>query len=179
MSETVMRFGRKRDAIFVASLFLAMAGCFGLLQNPAVALAAPDSSEQANTTNNTFTVPINGYFETCVDNAAIYKKSATGGWEKVSTDLPAKGLYYLDDGFVGYRMCDVVVCTKLSTPYTVTLVEYEKVGEKTPPTNSGSTANALPVYKTVPLAGAIKIEVDYFGDKDCRNRKTFSTLIQR
>jgi hypothetical protein len=174
-----MGSGRKRLCIFIIS-FSGMVGWFGLLQKHAVALAAPDSSELVDATNKTFTVPIKGYFETCMDNAAIYRqKRSDNEWERVSSDLPPRGLYYLDEKFVGYGMCDVVVCTELPTPYTVNLVEYEKIGEKNPPADSGSTANVLPVYKTIPLTGTIKVTVDYFSDKDCRHRETVSTVIQK
>ena len=126
---------------------------------------------------NTFSTPlfINGYYETCTDNTTVYKQA--DGWQKVSNELPSKGLYYLDDKFVGYGMCDVVVCQELPKSYTVELVEYEKVGEKAPPAGSGSTAESLPVYQTIPLSSDIKIEVQYYSDKNCQNQKTSSTII--
>jgi hypothetical protein len=113
-----------------------------------------------------------------MDTSAMYKR-VNGSWEKVSTDLPGKGLYYLDNKFVGYGMCDVVVCTELPKPYTMQLVEYRKVSEKVPPSDSGSTANTLPVYQTVSLSGDVKIDIQYFSDKTCQNKKTFSTVIKR
>ena len=128
--------------------------------------------------NDDFSTNLNGYFETCMDTSAMYKR-INGSWEKVSTELPGKGLYYLDNKFVGYGMCDVVVCTELPKPYTTQLVEYKKVGEKAPPSNSGSTANTLPVYQTVSLSGDVKIDIQYFSDKNCQNKKTFSTVIKR
>lgn len=131
-----------------------------------------------NVANNVFSTNIDGYFETCVDSTIMYKLE-NGLWEKVSNALPKKGLYYLDDKFVGYGMCDVVVCSELSKPYTVNLVEYKKVGEKTPPPDSGSTANVLPVYQTAPLSGDIKIDIQYFSDKKCQSQKTFSTVLKR
>ena len=108
----------------------------------------------------------------------MYKR-INGSWEKVSSKLQGKGLYYLDDKFVGYGMCDVFVCSELPNPYAIQLVEYKKVGEKTPPPDSGSTANALPVYQTISLSGDIKIDIQYFSDKNCQNKKTFSTVIKR
>ena len=163
---------------FIFSMLVGMMG-FGWFPRFSTALAAQDSSRQVETADNTFIVPIQGYLETCSENSAIYKKSAEHGWEKVSTDLPARGLYYLDGKFVGYGMCDVVVCTEIPTSYSLRLVEYEQVGERAPPENSGSTAESLPVYNTVALIGAVKIEVNYFGDRGCRVPKTFSTMLQK
>ncbi len=53
-----------------------------------------------------------------MQNTALYQ-SGTTAWEQIPTDLPPKGLYYLDDRFVGYGMCDVVVCTEIPRPYTI------------------------------------------------------------
>lgn len=130
------------------------------------------------TPDNTFSTNIDGYFETCMDNAAIYKH-LNGNWTKASNKLPGKGLYYLDDKFFGYGMCDVVYCTDLPKPYTLKLVEYRKISEKAPPSDSGSTASTLPAYQTVPLSGDIKINIQYFNDKNCQNKEAVSAVIKR
>ncbi|MBI2613377.1 MAG: hypothetical protein HYW62_01265 [Candidatus Levybacteria bacterium] len=130
------------------------------------------------TANNTLSTNIDGYFETCMNNTSVYKKK-NSSWEKVSNELPRKGLYYLDDKFFGYGMCDVVYCDKLPMPYTMKLVEYKKVGEKTPPPDSGSSANVLPMYQTVSLNDDIKINIEYFSDNNCQNKKTISTVIKK
>jgi len=143
---------------------------------PPTPLTPPES---INVVDNSFSANIDGYFETCMDNAVMYKRT-NNSWGKVSNELPGKGLYYLDDKFVGYGMCDVVVCTALPKPYTMPLVEYKNVGEKaTPPDSGGTTANTLPVYQAVPLSGDIKIDIQYFSDNNCQNKKTFSTVIKR
>ena len=149
-------------------------------QSPVTQITPPTTSQTPPPTSagNTFSANINGYFETCMDSSAMYKR-INGSWEKVSSELPGKGLYYLDDTFVGYGMCDVVVCSELPNPYTIQLVKYKKVGEKTPPPDSGNTANTLPVYQTVSLSGDVKIDIQYFSDKNCQNKKTFSTVIKR
>lgn len=130
------------------------------------------------TPDNTFIASIDGYFETCMGTSIMYKRT-NGSWEKVSTELPGKGLYYLDNKFVGYGMCDVVSCIELPKPYTLKLVEYQKVSEKSPPPDSGYTGSDLPVYQTIPLGGDVKIDIHYFSDKNCRNKKTVSTIIKR
>lgn len=130
------------------------------------------------TPDNTFTANIDGYFETCIETASIYKQ-VNRSWKKVSNELPRKGLYYLNGKFFGYGMCDVVYCAELPKQYTLKLAEYQKVSEKAPPSDSGSTASTLPVYQTVPLSGAVKIDIQYFSDKNCRNKKTVSTVIKR
>lgn len=141
----------------------------------------PPSVDQTPTstfTDNTFSTNLNGYLETCMDTSAMYKRK-NDLWGKVSNELPGKGLYYLDNKFVGYGMCDVVVCIELPKPYTIQLVEYKKVGEKAPPSDTGITANTLPVYQTVSLSGDVKIDIQYFSDKNCQNKNTFSTVIKR
>lgn len=130
------------------------------------------------TAKNTFSTNIDGYFETCIDTASIYKQ-VNRSWEKASNELPEKGLYYLDGKFFGYGMCDVVYCTNLPKPYTLKLVEYQKVSEKTPPSDSGSTDPTLPVYQTAPLSGNVKIDIQYYSDKNCQNKKIISTVIKR
>ena len=139
---------------------------------------ATTPSKAINVANYNFSTDINGYFETCMDTSAIYK-STKGSWEKASTELPGKGLYYLDNEFVGYGMCDSVGCTKMPMPYTIPLVEYKEIGKKSPPSDSGTTASDLPAYQTVPLNGDIKIDIQYFSDSNCQDKKTFSTVLKR
>jgi len=127
--------------------------------------------------DNTFTTNIDGYFETCMSDVSLYQR-VNKQWTKALSELPARGLYYLDNKFFGYGMCDVVSCTQLPKPYSVKLIKYQKTGEKIPPANSGATANALPVYQTVPLHGYIKIDIHYFSDKNCQNKETASTVIK-
>jgi hypothetical protein len=152
-----------------------------VIEQPPITQITPPTTDQtppATFTGNTFSTNLNGYFETCIDTSAMYKRT-NGSWEKVSNELPGKGGYYLDNNFFGYGMCDVVVCTELPKPYTMQLVEYKKVGEKAPPSGSGYTANTLPVYQTVSLSGDVKIDIQYFSDKNCQNKKTFSTVIKK
>lgn len=138
-------------------------------------------------TGNSFPTNIDGYFEMGIDdgyfqycggNAAMYKR-VNNSWERVSRELPGKGLYYLDDKFIGYVMCDFIVCSKLPKPYTMQLIEYKKVGEKAPPPDINTMGNTLPVYQTVSLSGDVKIDIQYFSDKNCQNKKFFSTVIKR
>ena len=152
-----------------------------VVEQPPVIQITPPSTNQTpppTSTGNTFSTNLNGYFDTCMDTSAMYKRT-NGSWEKVSTELPGKGLYYLDNKFVGYGMCDVVVCTELPKPYMMQLVEYKKVGEKVRPWDRGSSANTLPVYQTVSLSGDVKIDIQYFSDKNCQNKKTFSAVLKR
>ena len=161
----------RRRVIVTAIFFLSWA-----VMDPDIGMAGSVSSEQADPTM--FAVPIRGYVQTCEENATIYTRSSSGHWEKATTELPSKGLYYLDDVFVGYGMCDVVVCADIPS-FFVKLVTYEQIGEQAPPAHSGSTADSVPVYQALPLKGPIKIEVTYFSDSQCRHQKHFSTVIQR
>ena len=139
--------------------------------------SAADLQGHAAIADDTVTIPINGYMESCRDDTAVYTETPQG-WEKVSTELPTKGNYYIDNQFVNYSMCDVIVCEK-GTSHAIGLVEYKQIGEKAPPANSGSTRPMVPVYQAVPLKGAIKIDVSYFSDKDCLRPAKFSTLMKR
>ncbi len=179
-------------AIIVLIVVIAgVAGYFGLRKTSPAPVTPSTSTQETTITNqtlpstsvsNTFSANINGYFETCMDSVAMYKR-INGSWEKVSNKLPLKRDYYLDDKFVGSYRCHVA-CSELPNPYTMQLIEYKKVGEKTPPPDSGSAANTLPVYQipvyqTVSLSGDVKIDIQYFSDKSCQNKKTFSTVIKR
>ena len=155
-------------------------------KNPSIIKDSPQIIQPAsltpagsiNAASNIFSTNIDGYFETCMDNESIYKR-LNNSWQRISNELPSKGLYYLDDKFIGYGMCDVVACIEVPKPYTVPLAEYEKMGEKIPPPESGSTATTLPVYRANSLGGEIKIEIKYFSDKNCQENKIFSMVVNR
>lgn len=169
--------------IIIIVLVVLLAGVVGYFtfQKRRVSTISPPlstPSESITVVGNSFSASIDGYFETCMDSAVMYKRT-DDSWEKVSNELPGKGRYYLDDKFVGYGMCDVVVCTELPKPFAMQLIEYRKVGEKAPPPDSGSVASAVPAYQTIPLSGDIKIDIQYFSDNNCQNKKTFSTVIKR
>ena len=132
-------------------------------------------------TDNTLTTNIDGYFETCMDSARIYKQGVSGDWTIAVTEIEGKGNYYLDDEFIGYGMCDVVQCQELSKPYNLRLIEYTKIGEKDTPVGhpSGVNMKNVPVYESVPLTGDIKVEIPYATDASCQNKKTTSVIIKR
>ena len=129
--------------------------------------------------DNKFAVYLTGYGKSCADNSVVYKQ-VNNSWVKISDEfLMGKGNYYLDDRYLGYSMgCDVVICSELPEPYTLNLVDYVHVGEKTPPSRIGTTAVTSPVYQSVPLSGEVKVEIKYFSDENCQNKKTYSTVIK-
>ena len=145
----------------------------------------PENTADNNVNNNVtadtvFSLNLTGYYKTCSDKEIISTR-VNGSWEIVSDKFPEQG-FYLDDKFIfintyGYG-CDALSCIKLPQPYTVQMVRHTKVSEKAPP-DSGSTTNTVPVYQTVPLKGEIKIDIKYFSDEQCRDKKNFSTVIQR
>ena len=133
------------------------------------------------TADTVFSTNLTGYYKTCSDKEIISTR-VNGSWIIVSDKFPEKG-FYLDDKFIfidtyGFG-CDALSCIELPKPYTLKLVEHKKVGEKTPPPDSGSTANTVPVYQTVPLNGEIKIDIEYFGDEHCGDKKSYSKVIKR
>ncbi|GEM_PF-5555723 len=134
--------------------------------------------------SSTFSANINGYYMTCVSNKTISKRT-NSSWEEVKEALPKRqGGYYLDDTFVNFVPdndlgCDYFSCNELPKPYKVELIEHKKIGDKPPPPNSRKVVETVAVYKTVPLSGEIKIDVDYYADKNCSNKKTFSTITEK
>jgi len=132
-------------------------------------------------TDNTLTTNIDGYFETCMDSARIYKLLYEGEWVQLLNGLEGKGNYYLDDEFVGYGMCDVVQCQELPKPYNLRLIEYNKVGEKDTPVGhwSGVNMKNVPVYESAPITGDIKVEIPYATDPNCQNKTTASIVLKR
>lgn len=160
--------------MILLAILAVVVGNFALRKSPA---QPTNQTPPSAFTGDTFSINLSGYFKTCLDAPVMYKR-ANGSWKKANTELPGKGLYYLDDKFVGYGMCDAVACAELPKPYTMQLVEYKKEGEKTPPSDSGSTANTLPVYQTVPLSGDIKIDIQYFSESFCFNQfHSFASLF--
>lgn len=161
--------------IIIALAVIAMISYF-IFVRTVQAPSETDSETPDKPTN--FSTTIDGYAPSCA-NSTTLSKNINGSWEKVSNNLPPKGLYYLDDKFVGYGSCDKSVCSTLPKPYIVNLVEYQSIGAKTPPANSNSTAKSVPAFQTIPLQGDIKIDIQYFSDNNCQNKKTFSTVVKR
>lgn len=130
---------------------------------------------------DTFSVDLNGYVMQCsaVPTYDIYRKT-NNLWDKVLIDdLPPAGLYYLDNSFIGYGMNDNRSCSCVSMPkFTTQLLWHKKVGMKAPPKDSGSLSSTVPVYVTSQFTGDIKIDVNYFSDKECKDKKISSSIIK-
>ncbi len=121
------------------------------------------------------TVNLSGYTLSCSEPLRLYVQEADS-WRETTQYLPLKGMYYLDGEYYGYKMCDVMICNKIDNPINIKLTEYKKIGEK----ESLETKDYLvPEYQTVNLSGKIKIEYEYFTDKNCKNKKIFSTIINK
>lgn len=145
----------------------------------AALLASPARAASAwAVAGDVLTVPASGYMQVCLDDSALYKKDGAA-WRKADTELPPKGLYYLDGKFVGYGACDYVTCSRIEAPRRVRLVEFRKAGEKAPPESSGSTAAAVPVFESVPLKGRLRYELRYFSDAGCRKAEAFTASFTR
>lgn len=143
-----------------------------LLSLLAVLAAAPaQAAPRWEVRGGVLSVSVTGYMEVCLDGGTLFKPDGKG-WTKAATELPHKGLYYLDGAFVGYGACDNVVCSKIEAPARVRLVEYRQTGSKAPPADSGSTSPAVPVYESVPLKGRLRFTLRYFADPDCREART-------
>ena len=156
-------------------------GDYDDVPRPVKGVVDNNNNNNNNTVDTVFSVNLSGYFVTCTSNNIISKR-VNGSWEIVSDHFPEKG-FYLDDTFIfidtsGFG-CDALSCLELPTPYTIPLVEHTKIGEKAPPPHSDSAALTVPVYQTVPLKGEIKIDIEYFSDKNCGDKKNFSKVITR
>lgn len=175
--------GKIKSAPIVALLLLlgilAVVTAYNEYQKPC---CAPKPEDKKSPT--TFSVNLNGYHMTCVPNKTI-SRSINNSWEEVKEMLPKRqGGYYLDDEFVNFVPdndlgCDYLSCIEVPKLYTVELIEHKKIGDKAPPPNSSKTVETVPLFKTVPLKGKIKIDVGYYSDKNCSNKKTFSKTIHK
>lgn len=178
--------------LVLAAILASVAGYFIFKNQPAVPEVSVPSTSSATSTSElplrsytTFSTDLSGYTMTCGSEPLFtISKQINGTWEKILPgDLPPAGLYYLDNAFVGYGMNDYRVCTDpvcVPVPkFTTQLLWHEKVGMKAPPADSGSSAATVPVYATNPITGEIKVDITYFSDKDCKNKKTFSTTVTK
>jgi hypothetical protein len=117
-------------------------------------------------------IPVPGFIQTCVP-PTIWVNEA-GGKRQASTWLPPKGGFYLDGDFVERSMgCDVRACQEAKTQH-ISLVEYQKVGERTSP-----EGYQLAEYKMLSLRGSLTVELPYFTDHECKNAQVFSAAVSR
>lgn len=162
---------------FFLALLLLIGRSVGLTLSYDVNLNS-DAIYSDSISENTFSVDLDGYGTVCSDGAIFYREEA-GAWKEISNQLPGKGLYYLEDEFVGYGACDFVRCKKLENPHTVSLIEYREVGLRAAPRDLGTGLDTLSVYKAMPLTGKLKVDIYYYGDENCTEMKTYSTVIQK
>lgn len=164
-------------AILVIAVIFAVVTVYNEFQKTC---CAPEPEDKISA--NIFSTNINGYYVTCVSKETISKRTENF-WEEVKEALPKeKGGYYLDDKFVDFVPendlgCDYLSCIELPKPYTVELIEHKKMGDKPPPSNSRKVVESVPVYETVSLRGDIKIDIDYYSDKNCSEKRAFSTVV--
>ena len=121
---------------------------------------------------------VSGYRQSCGGDAAVYLWEK-GAWRQANRQLPGKGLYYLDGKLVGYGACDYVTCNEFEGPVVVSPFEYRQTGAKPPPKDIGTSVPELPVFETVELRGKLKVELSYFTDPKCTQRKTATKVLRR
>lgn len=139
-----------------------LAGCTLIKQDPSIVVE-----------NNKFQADINGYMESCINKPSI-SVYENGYWRETNSQLPGKGMYFLDGEYRGYGMCDLVVCNKIENSIEINLVEYVELGKKESPETEGYQ---VPDYNSKELTGKIRVELDYFTDSDCKNKKTFTKTV--
>ena len=87
--------------------------------------------------------------------------------EARARDLPPKGNYVLDGKYVGYGMCDVMVCGMAH--FNAQLRRFQ------PTTDPGGRT----AYASTPLTGSIKVEFTYFAEAGCKTPKTLTVTLER
>jgi hypothetical protein len=128
--------------------------------------------------NNYVYIKINGYIHSCttIPDVSVMED---GNWRQIQRTLPYKGVYYLDDKYIGYGWCDLETCVKIDS-LSVPLIEYTNIGmKKAPPNSEVSEGTMIKEFQTVPLHGEIKIEIQYYSDSTCTKKKMFSQIIMR
>jgi len=121
-------------------------------------------------------VNLHGYMLSCMNEPLIQIKE-NGSWRDAKSYFaPKNALFFLDGELNISPVCDYVVCNPIENPISIELVEYEKIEEIYLYNYHGFTGIA-PVYKTVKLKGEINVSLKYFTDKECKNEKTFSTIV--
>ena len=133
-------------------------------------------SEGFAISGNSLTLTIDGYILSCSKPSIYIFKNEQ--WRPSRRDLPAKGNYYIDNKFIGYGWCDYLVCNPIEQPIKIDLIEYEKIGEKTAPKAYKNKADIkFPVYKSIPLKGKLKIEIEYYKDSNCKDSITYTKIF--
>jgi len=124
-------------------------------------------------------IKINGYILSCSTHPDV-SVFENGKWRKIINNLPYKGIYYLDDKYIGYGWCDVDGSVKVDS-FSIPLVEYKQIGKKkTPPDPELHPEGVLiKEFQTVSLHGEIKIELRYYSDSTCTKEIIYSQIIKR
>lgn len=125
--------------------------------------------------NHTLTLNLEGYIRTCTFQPYLYIEE-NGSWRKVKGEesLIEIGPYYLDGEYKGYTWCDVEECYAIEPPYQIELIEYRQVGEKAAP---DEPAKNVAEFQRVQLTGKVKVELTYFTDEMCQDKKIFTTIL--
>jgi hypothetical protein len=121
-------------------------------------------------------IPLKGSILSCKTKPLVYIKQKDK-WRLTNQELPYKGIYYLDDKFIGYGWCDTNACKKVDS-ILVNLLEYEKIGMRKAPLNSEVyKGSKVPVYRSKYLSGEIKIVIEYFSDSVCSKKEVVEKIL--
>jgi hypothetical protein len=137
------------------------------------------SSSQRALSDQWIKVPVNGYIRTCMTVPDIYVKGLFG-WRKAD-NTPLHGIFFIDDRFVLGADCDLVDNVKVDS-FSVSLVEYREFPKRHVPKEyeQNVTGNHMvKVYRSVPIKGEIKIQIDYFTDSTCTDKKIATSYLKR
>jgi hypothetical protein len=118
---------------------------------------------------------------TCAEDLTQLEKREDNSWVNVYDDRPAADshdAYFLDDMLIPEEVpfgfgCDVQRCISAPTGARIAAYEYVNAGTRAPPADFASDDDAglpdsLPVIKTRPLSGPVRITLHYFSDAGCR-----------
>jgi hypothetical protein len=121
-----------------------------------------------------FSFSVDGY-GTC-NNKPVVSVFEDGEWQKVYTDFPpVTGPMYVDGLYSPLMGCDLIVCRERSD-FDVELGKFVQTGERRHP---DSFLHKIPEFVQEPLTGKIKIELDYYSDSNCKNKKHFEQIINK
>jgi hypothetical protein len=155
---------------FVRCSFAIILALLTTVPDSAISEDRPAPARVVSHANSTVQFEADGYALSC-QVPRIFQSNGSSRI-KVESTLPTKGMYYLDDKYVSYGWCDLIVCAPARNPYSVSLVQHEKTGERASPDGT------VPVFRSIPLRGRLVISFETYSDKNCRRKRETEVTVE-
>ncbi len=111
----------------------------------------------------------------CSDKVKVFRREANQ-WKEYFLPFSIGGPHYLDGEYSAINgMCDVVTCNKIQRAMIFPLIFWNEIGEKPFPGKSGPPL--IPDYKTEKLTGDVRVNIPYYTDNLCKNKKIASGVV--